>query len=205
MQVNIAIIDYGAGNIGSVLNMYKKVGLKASAARMPDDITAATHVILPGVGAYDYCAKQLMASNLLSAFKQAALEDKKPVLGICVGFQLLFSRSEEGGYPGLAWLKGKVVKFDSDKLSSTQKVPHMGWESISHQGHPLFAGMNDPRFYFVHSYHAQPEQAQDSIATCDYGYRFCAAAAQGNIMGVQFHPEKSHRFGMALLKNFAAI
>jgi imidazole glycerol-phosphate synthase subunit HisH len=203
MQSSVAIIDYGAGNIGSVLNIFKKIGVSAIAAKRAEDIVSASHLLLPGVGAFDHCMRELRESPLLAPLAKAVLEDKKPFLGICVGFQMLFSGSEEGTLPGLGWLSGKVVKFDKNRLPPSCKIPHMGWSDVVTTPHPLWQDFEQPRFYFVHSYHPLLEHAAQAIARCHYGYDFCCGAANGNITGVQFHPEKSHRYGMRLLANFA--
>jgi len=206
MANTITVVDYGAGNIGSVLNIYKRIGVNAVRGKNPADIDAATHLLLPGVGAFSHCMDALKDSGLISSLSHAALTRRVPLLGICVGFQMLFSGSEEGATPGLGWLDGNVVRFDKRRLGPQDKIPHMGWQDISVQmPHPLFAGFNDARFYFVHSYHVAPQAGTQTLATCHYGYDFCCAAGKENIMGVQFHPEKSHRFGMTLLKNFAAF
>lgn len=203
MGNQVTIVDYGAGNIGSVINMFKRIGVNAVRGQSARDIEMAERLLLPGVGAFDHCMGSLNASELLPSLNDAVLKRRIPLLGICVGFQMLFSGSDEGTLPGLGWLPGKVVKFDRQKLGARDKVPHMGWQEITLQTpHPLFAGLEQSRFYFVHSYHAVSDA---SLATCHYGYDFCCAASAGNIAGVQFHPEKSHRFGMALLKNFAGF
>src|SRR5262249_35468265 len=133
-----------------------------------------------------------------------AFEMKKPMLGICVGFQMLFERSEEGNKPGLGWVRGEVVRFDTTRLTAKQKIPHMGWSDVSAaKDCILFKKMENPRFYFVHSFHPQPKNAAETVGICDYGYAFCCAVKKDNLIGVQFHPEKSHRFGMQLLKNFS--
>lgn len=200
---SVAVIDYGAGNVGSVLNMLKKVSVPAVRAQTAEDVAAAQRLILPGVGAFDYCMENFERSPLFAAVKDAAAM-QKPLLGICVGFQMLFTRSEEGKRPGLGWIEGEVVRFDASRMNARQKIPHMGWSDvIAEKPAPLFAGMKTPRFYFVHSFHPVPKNPADSIATAEYGYRFCCGVRKGNIMGVQFHPEKSHRFGMQLFRNFS--
>lgn len=201
----VTVVDYGAGNVGSVMNMLKKIGVPALRAQEAAQLKAAKRLILPGVGAFDHCMQKLADSGLRPALEEAALKQKTPLLGICVGFQMMYAGSEEGTQPGLGWLSGKVVRFDASKLKADQKVPHMGWDRISALAHPLFFSPDEPRFYFVHSYHAQPDDPTCTIATCNYGYEFTCAAQKENILGVQFHPEKSHRFGMQLLRNFAGM
>ncbi|WP_424963344.1 imidazole glycerol phosphate synthase subunit HisH [Ekhidna sp.] len=199
----IAILDYGVGNLGSIKNMLKKVGQKAEIVSTSEGIENADKFILPGVGSFDNGIKRLRESEFYDRFTKSVIVDKKPVLGICLGFQLLFESSEEGKEPGLGWLKGEVVKFDSSKLSSELKIPHMGWnEVISDQNFSLIEGLITPRFYFVHSYHVDNVPSAYSTLTCNYGYQFVCGAEMGNILGVQFHPEKSHKFGMGLLSNY---
>lgn len=200
----VTVVDYGAGNVGSVMNMLKKIGVLAIRAQCPEQILSATRLLLPGVGAFDHCMRLLEQSGLKPALEEMVLDKKIPVLGICVGFQMMFSRSEEGALAGLGWMQGEVIGFDRTKLSSLHKIPHMGWDVVQPiHPHALFSGMENPRYYFVHSYHAFLVQPENMLATCNYGYDFCCAAQQSNIIGVQFHPEKSHRYGMQLLKNFA--
>jgi imidazole glycerol-phosphate synthase subunit HisH len=205
MQSSVAVIDYGAGNIGSVLNIFKKIGVSAFPARTEEELASATHLLLPGVGAFDHCMSELTKSSVLEPFTHAVRVGKKPLLGICVGFQMLFSGSEEGKLPGLGWLEGKVVRFDASRLSPKQKIPHMGWGDIDTAPHPLWKNFDGQRFYFVHSYHPVISGDTRVIATSHYGYDFCCGAAKDNIAGVQFHPEKSHRYGMQLLNNFAQM
>lgn len=202
----IAIVDIGVGNLGAIRNMLRKVGANASITKAADEIRAADKIILPGVGAFDVGMAALAASGLIDLLTDQAMVAKKPVLGICLGAQMLGRSSEEGSLPGLGWIDMAVVRFPRE---SRLRVPHMGWSTVTPavtdgQSHPLFAG-NDtaPRFYFVHSYYMAPADPGDAAATCDYGRPFAAAVAHANIWGVQFHPEKSHRFGAALLRNFA--
>jgi imidazole glycerol-phosphate synthase subunit HisH len=201
----LTIVDYGVGNLASMQNMLKKIGIPSLISSQKKDIEAADKLILPGVGAFDTCAEKLQLSELLETLTWKVLQEKIPVLGVCVGLQLLLEESEEGKLPGLGWIKGKIVKFNQTKLPEGTKIPHMGWTDVT-LGKPskLFAAMyEDPRFYFVHSYHAQLSDENDALLYADYGYRFVAAIERGNIMGVQFHPEKSHKFGMRLLYNFS--
>ena len=204
-EADIAVVDYGAGNIGSVLNLFSKIGARAVRASTPEQLLAAPRLLLPGVGAFDHCMKALSGSSLVPALNDAVRHRQTPFLGICVGFQMLFAGSDEGTLPGLNWLPGRVVAFDRSKLLAHHKIPHMGWNNIHFaKSHPLFASLDPARFYFVHSYHAVLDQTDDAIAYAQYGYDFCCAAGRDNIVGVQFHPEKSHRFGMQLFKNFLA-
>jgi glutamine amidotransferase len=203
----ICIIDYGVGNLASILNMLKKVGAEARITGDEREIMAADKIILPGVGSFDTCAGKLNDSGLLAPLSQRALMDRVPILGICVGMQLLFEKSAEGKMPGLGWIKGSVVKFDATKLSQDIKIPHIGWTDValSKQSRVLSALEHDARYYFVHSYHALPSDPDVTLMTAQYGYSFPAAVEVDNIIGVQFHPEKSHRFGMNLLSSFATF
>lgn len=198
------IIDFGAGNIGSILNMLKRVGYRGKVAESVTDVDAAELIIMPGVGHFDHCAKALRSSGLLEAITRRTLDDNIPFLGICVGMQLLGHGSEEGVELGLGWIDSNVRRFAFPDGTPRKPVPHMGWNNVDTvPGELLFEPLDDEqRFYFTHSYHMVCEHQEDIIATVDYGYSFCAAVRRKNICGVQFHPEKSHRFGLRLLKNF---
>jgi len=200
----LVIVNYGVGNLASIFNMLKKIGVQSVISSDADEIMQADKIILPGVGHFDYCMQQLRATNFYDALHEKVLTHKTPVLGICVGSQMLMEQSEEGNETGLGWIKGKVVRFKKDELPSDHKIPHMSWSDVhAKNDHPLYAGIDEPRFYFVHSYHIQPNDAADVTATADYGKPFTASVGHGHIQGVQFHPEKSHRFGMQLYSNFA--
>ena len=157
------------------------------------------------MGHFDYGIKQLNQSGLRQKLEEKVFEDKIPILGICLGAQLLTKRSDEGKEDGLGWIDGETVAFERDRLSSNLRVPHMGWADVRPQGqHPLFDGLEEnSRFYFVHSFHMRVEHVSTELVTANHGYDFCAGVQKDNILGVQFHPEKSHRYGMTLLKNFA--
>ncbi len=200
----LAIVNYGVGNLASIKNMLKKAGSDAIISSDRTEIIEADKLILPGIGHFDNCMQMLNASGLREVVTQKIMEDKKPVLGICVGYQMLFEKSEEGREPGLGWIQGGVKKFDQQKLSADLKIPHMGWTDVTlYKPSPLFNNMHEePRFYFVHSYHPVPENVEDVLLFANYGYCFAAAIEHENILGVQFHPEKSHKFGMKLLENF---
>ncbi len=202
----IIIIDYGMGNLGSIINIFKKIGVTAVASSSPDEIARASKLILPGVGAFDTGMKNLGESGLLDLLHEKVIEQKTPVLGVCLGMQLLGQSSEEGSLSGLGWIAAKTVKFRLDP-SSQFKIPHMGWAYVtSTRPNRLFSDMPyKARFYFVHSYHFVCDDLSDVIATADHGITFCAAINRGNIWGAQFHPEKSHKFGMLLCKNFAEL
>jgi glutamine amidotransferase len=203
----IVIIDYGLGNLNSIANMFKRVGVQAAISSDPEIIAAADKLVLPGVGAFDAGMRNLNESGLLPVLNKCVLERKILVLGLCLGMQLMARESEEGQIPGLGWLDASVVRFNIPDDQRQLKIPHMSWNTLEIQkAHPLFSEMVDePRFYFVHSYHLLCHQTEDVLARTEYGYRFDSVVARGNIMGVQFHPEKSHKFGMRLLKNYAEV
>lgn len=201
----IIILDYGMGNPASILNMIRKVGGNALISMDADMITSASAIILPGVGAFDNGITKLRASGILNLIEKKVLEEKVPFLGICLGMQLLFNSSEEGKQTGLGWIKGSVKRFDFSTVESQQrlKVPHMGWNEVMPKSYTtLYSGLEEARFYFVHSYHAVCENPSHVLATTKHGYEFICSVQNDNIFGVQFHPEKSHRFGMTLFKNF---
>ena len=201
----IVIIDYGVGNLASIKNMLNKIGVHVLVSSQESDVFAAERLILPGVGAFDTCVEKLRNSDLISVLEQQVLQKKTPILGLCVGMQLLLEGSEEGRLPGLGWIKGKNIKFRKHEMTSDLKVPHMGWTDVE-PANPskLLEGIADPRFYFVHSYHAQLANPEDGSIRAWYGYPFIAGVTRENILGVQFHPEKSHKFGMKLFENFVA-
>jgi glutamine amidotransferase len=200
----LTIVDYGVGNLASMGNMLKKAGIDSLISSETSAVLDADKLILPGVGAFDTCAGKLQQSGLLETLRVKVLEQKIPVLGVCVGLQLLMERSDEGLLPGLGWIKGRVVRFDQGRMPVGFKIPHMGWtDTLLKKESGLFEGMyEEPRFYFVHSYHVQPDDPGDTLVVADYGYPFVAGIEHANILGVQFHPEKSHKFGMRLLENF---
>jgi glutamine amidotransferase len=201
----IVIIDYGVGNLGSIANMLKKVGAEAMISSNVSDIEKADKLILPGVGAFDNGMKNLNESGLVSVLNTKVIEIKTPILGICLGAQLFSKSSQEGELPGLGWIDAEMKRFRFDQSQANLKVPHMGWNFVTvNQSNPLFNDMyENARFYFVHSYHFVCHDEKNILAKTHYGYEFASAIVSENIMGTQFHPEKSHKFGMKLLKNFA--
>jgi imidazole glycerol-phosphate synthase subunit HisH len=202
--MGIVIIDYGVGNLESIRNMLKKAGFESHVSADRSVIDNADKLILPGVGAFDTCASKLRQSDLIDLLEKRVFQDQIPILGICVGLQLLMRGSEEGVEKGLGWVNGDVVRFKKEKLPVTLKIPHMGWADVQPaKSSPLLNGLHDSRFYFVHSYHVLLDEQSDALLTADYGYSFTAGIEKQNIMGVQFHPEKSHRYGLQLLTNFA--
>lgn len=198
----VGIINYGLGNLGSIQNMLKVIGEKSIISSNPEELDKCDRYILPGVGAFDAGMKKLNEFGLDVYVREKANNEKKPILGICLGMQLLGRKSEEGTLPGLGLIPFDNIRF---RLEDTDlKVPHMGWDIVEFkQDNPLLSGLEGTqRYYFVHSYHAQCDSKENVLMTCDYGYEFAASVVKDNIMGVQFHPEKSHDFGMALLRNF---
>lgn len=195
------------GNLGSIANMLKKIGCQCIITNNLNEIQIAHKIILPGVGNFDRAMKNLKELGLIDVLNRKVLEKKIPVLGICLGMQLMAEKSEEGQLPGLGWIKADVKKFSFDEVNKHLKIPHMGWNTVQQQKDDLlFSNMYpDPRFYFVHSYHFECKKKEDILTTTFYGYHFVSAISSGNIMGVQFHPEKSHKFGMLILKKFAEI
>lgn len=200
----LKIVDYGVGNILAFKNVYRRVGIPCESAGTPDEIRTATKLILPGVGAFDHAMTKFNESGLREAVEQKVIEHNCPILGICVGMQMLGDSSEEGSLAGLGWIPGRIQRFQPS-LDVIVQVPHMGWNTLSDCRHEtLFNGLNDaPDFYFLHSYYYEPDDNNDSAAFCEYGKKFTAVVARNNILGVQFHPEKSHSNGHLLLKNFA--
>lgn len=202
----IVIIDYGIGNLASVLNMFKKIGVKEVCISGDENkISKATKLLLPGVGAFDAGMNNLEDSKLIPLLNQKALVEKIPVLGICLGMQLLTQRSDEGIKKGLAWLDAETVKFNLDPTLKL-KVPHMGWNYVSvKRTNPLLEIESKSRFYFVHSYYVKCFDENQSLATSYFGTNFTCMVNKDNIFGAQFHPEKSLKFGMKLLENFSKL
>jgi len=203
----IVVIDLNLGNVGSVLNILKKIDAKARLSSRPEEIARAEKLILPGVGSFDQAISNLSDLKLLPVINQKVLQEKTSILGICLGAQLMTRNSEEGKLPGLGWIEGRTMRFAFKDNSQKLKIPHMGWNQVKFQKEsmlmPDLANGAEQRYYFAHAYHLCCDNREDILATTHYGYDFTAAFARGNIYGVQFHPEKSHRFGMKLLKNFA--
>ena len=199
----ITLVDYGLGNIQAFANIYKSIGIACSIARDAEELSRATRLILPGVGAFDWAMQRLDASGLRPVLDDLVLNQQVPVLGICVGMQMMANRSEEGHLPGLGWIPGRVKRFDESLLSTKTGLPHMGWNDIYPKDHPLFVNISDPRFYFLHSYYFLPDSAELVLAEAEYGERFASAVCMEHVIGVQFHPEKSHHWGIQLLQNFA--
>jgi imidazole glycerol-phosphate synthase subunit HisH len=205
----IAILDYGVGNSGSIHNMIRRIGGQSIITSNEDVVASASGYILPGVGAFDHGMSKLKSSGILDVLEYRVMKENTPILGICLGMQMLFNNSEEGDLPGLGWINGSVkkFKFTNDVDQKKLKVPHMGWNLVKPRMHQsLFKELEqEARFYFVHSYYVSCNRAEDILGTTKYGSEFVSSVARGNIFGVQFHPEKSHRFGMMLFENFLEI
>jgi glutamine amidotransferase len=202
----IAVIDYGLGNVQAFLDIYKRLNIPAIAAKKSEDLLGVSKCILPGVGAFDWAMQSLENSGMRPALEKIVVQDKLPVLGVCVGMQMLANQSDEGSLKGLGWIPGEIKKFDETKFDRLPHIPHMGWNDVAiTRENPLLNGIKDPQFYFLHSYYFAPEDPHSIIGASEYGGRFASAVAKGNVYGTQFHPEKSHHWGMSLLKNFAEL
>lgn len=203
----IVIIDYGVGNINAFVNIYKSIGVDVKIAKSTLGLANATKLILPGVGHFDYAMDRFNTSGMVEVVTDLVINKKIPVLGICVGMQMLAKSSEEGLLLGLGWVDATVKKIDSSMLKQTTRLPHMGWNDIQvSTNNPLLLKLeNKARFYFLHSYYFQCNNYEDSIAITNYGSKFSCAVNHNNIYGVQFHPEKSHHFGIQLLENFSLL
>ncbi|PID94126.1 MAG: imidazole glycerol phosphate synthase subunit HisH [Bacteroidetes bacterium] len=201
----ITIVDYGMGNLGSVFNMFKRIGVKSQISSDLSDIEKAEKLLLPGVGAFDNAMKRLNEYGLKEVLDYKALEQKVPIMGICLGMQLLTNSSEEGKEKGFGWIDAETLKFRFDKKEL--KIPHMGWNTVvSSTPSALTEKLpEESRFYFVHSYYVKVKQPENAILKTNYGLDFDSAIQRENIFGAQFHPEKSHKFGMKIFDNFAKI
>lgn len=202
--MSIAIVDYGMGNTGSILNMCKYLGMQAVISSDPAEVARANKVILPGVGAFDQAVHHLKERGLFEAIDQMVRIHKVPVLGICLGMQLMARGSEEGNLPGFGWIDADVKKF-SFNGEVRPRIPHTGWNSVTVINHSVLTEKvnGSSKFYFVHSYYVTCDSEKDSIARTTYGFTFDSIIGRNNIFGCQFHPEKSHRYGMQLLENFS--
>lgn len=198
----VTIIDYGAGNIGSIINMLHSLGQDCEVTNEPDKIKMASKLILPGVGKFDYGMTKLAEYGLIEILNKRVLIEKIPILGICLGAQLMTKSSEEGEIPGLSWFDAEVIKFNNQL-----RVPHMGWNSVNPCTEDImtFNLPDDSRFYFVHSYYIHSSNPDEVMFTSTYGHEFVSGLKKGNIYAVQFHPEKSHKFGIRLFENFLSI
>lgn len=204
----IKLVDYGVGNIQAFMTLFKRMGLEAERAQVPQDLEGATRLVLPGVGHFDHAMQRLNDSGLRPALESLVLEQQVPVMGVCVGMQMLAAGSDEGELPGLNWVPGRVRAFAGHPQSAHLPMPHMGWNDLqpATQSKLFAAGFDEaPQFYFLHSYYFDALDKADVAATANYGIAFDAVVSRGHIHGVQCHPEKSHHWGAQLLKNFAQI
>ncbi|MDD5727019.1 MAG: imidazole glycerol phosphate synthase subunit HisH [Victivallales bacterium] len=203
----IAIIDYGLGNIKAFANVYTRLNIPFKIAAAPAEFQDADRFILPGVGAFDRAMTRLQDSGMRETLAEQVLQKGKPVLGICIGMQMLANASDEGELAGLGWIDGRVRKIDTSGLRHRPHLPHMGWNNmVPVQTDPLLRDVDeDPYFYFLHSYYFDCDHNEDILAETEYGRRFPCAVRRGNVYGVQFHPEKSHHNGINVLKNFASL
>lgn len=203
----IKVLNYGSGNVKAITNIYKRLNVPCETASTAAELASATKVIVPGVGAFDQTMILLQGSGMLDALNGLVLEDKVPVLGVCVGMQIMADASEEGSRTGLGWIPGYVRRIDERQLAHKPKLPHMGWNSIIVQRElPILDGIDRERgFYFLHSYYFDCAEERNILTTSSYGGEFPSAVFSGNIYGFQFHPEKSHLNGVTIFKNFAEL
>lgn len=203
----IAVAQYGSGNVQAIVNVYARLDIEVCVASTPSQLRAADRIVLPGVGSFDWSMQRLNSSGLRDALEEAVLGRAKPVLGICVGMQMLADRSDEGVLPGLGWIHGEVRPFDVSSSPRRAQLPHMGWNDVrSRDGVRLFLNLDtQAQFYFLHSYVFVPDDDKHTLAEADYYGPFAASVGVSSVYGVQFHPEKSHQWGARLLKNFAEL
>jgi len=203
----ITIIDYGVGNINAFVNVYKRVNVPTKIAKTVADLEGATKIILPGVGHFDHAMSELITSGMREKLDELVLIKKVPVIGICVGMQMMGNSSDEGNLEGLKWIDASIKKFDETKIQQVTRLPHMGWNDVHPViSNPLFEGLEkEALFYFLHSYYFECNNSADILATSEYGGQFTCAAHHDNVYGIQFHPEKSHHYGETLLHNFAKL
>ena len=201
----IGIVDYGVGNVLAFANMYKRMNILCQVIATEADLSAVDKVILPGVGSFDFAMSKLNDSGLRGALESAVMEDDVPLLGVCVGMQMLADESDEGELPGLAWISGSVRRFSLSEDGKQIRAPHMGWNNLTiSRDTSLLRNLHDDAwFYYLHSYYFECADPAHELARCDYGMKFSCAVNRDNIYGVQFHPEKSHDYGAKLLRNFA--
>ncbi|MCZ7383428.1 MAG: imidazole glycerol phosphate synthase subunit HisH [Candidatus Methanoperedens sp.] len=203
----IAIVNYGLGNIQALVNIYRRLNIPVAIADRADELRGADKIILPGVGAFDWAMTLLNESGMRKAIDEFVIEKRKPVLGICVGMQMMAQRSDEGILDGLGWIDAEVRRFDQSFFKEKMQLPHMGWNDVvPKKVDGLFRELeNGARFYFLHSYYVLPSNPEWVLAVTNYGAPFASSVCAVNVYGVQFHPEKSHQWGIQLLKNFAEL
>ena len=200
----IGVLDYGMGNIGSIVNMLKKIGARPAILTSPENLLEVEKIILPGIGTFDRGMERLRQQGWIPALEKRVLEEKIPIMGICLGMQLFTKKSEEGESGGLGWIDAEVKRFRPENLGYHERIPHLGWNTITvdKQSRLFSHDKEELRFYFLHSYHVSCNLQEDILCTTTYGQNFTSAFESNNIIGVQFHPEKSHRFGINLFHNF---
>ena len=203
----ITIVDYGVGNIKSFVNVYDRLNIPVKIAKTSSDLEDAQRLILPGVGHFDHAMSELIKSGMREKLDELVLIKKIPVMGICVGMQMMGNSSEEGSLEGLKWIDASIKKLDETKINQITRLPHMGWNNVySTKPHILFEGLEkEALFYFLHSYYFECNNKSNILAKTEYGDSFTCAASNENIYGIQFHPEKSHNYGEILLNNFSKI
>jgi len=203
----IGIINYGLGNLFSVQKAFNRLGLKTKIISDPNDIRQVDKLILPGVGYFSFGMEKLKSLNWLETLNEKVLREKTPILGICLGMQLMTKKSQEGEATGLGWFDAETIRFDFNDLNEAPKIPHMGWNTVDFiKDHPLFAGIaEEAYFYFAHSYYVKLNDKSDLLGATEYGLKFASIINRDNLYGVQFHPEKSHKNGLQLLKNFGNL
>jgi glutamine amidotransferase len=204
-MARVTLVNYGIGNIRAFANIFERLNIDVDVADTPEALERAERIILPGVGAFDWAMARLNGSGMREMLDEVVLNRGKPVLGVCVGMQMMARKSEEGVMRGLAWIGADVVKLDTSRMSNAP-LPHMGWNDVNPTDRgSLFRGIASPRYYFLHSYYLVPDRTETNLATAKYGYEFTAAIQDRHIFGTQFHPEKSHQWGIDLLRNFALM
>ncbi|MEX1156010.1 MAG: imidazole glycerol phosphate synthase subunit HisH [Chloroflexota bacterium] len=204
--MSVVVVNAGIGNLGAIPNMLKRLGTAARITADAGEIATADRIILPGVGAFDAAMQSLVDLGLIEVLNHKALDERVPILGVCLGMALLGAGSEEGRLPGLGWIAGRAIRFQPDDDGPPLRIPHMGWNYVRPtDSGALFAELGaSPRFYFAHSYHLVCDDQADVAGMTRYGHPFVSAVHRGNISGIQFHPEKSHRFGLQVFRNFLA-
>ena len=202
----IGVVDYGLGNVAAFENIYRQLGIPAKSVKSVSELESVSKIILPGVGAFDLAMHRLQKSGMFEVLNSLVLDKKVPILGVCVGMQIMACESEEGKLPGLGWINAKVKRLDETKFSQKIHLPHMGWNGVAIKKNCLlFDGITDPKYYFLHSYFIEPNDSRQIVGTTDYGMPFASVIVAENIFATQFHPEKSHMWGVRLLQNFSGI
>lgn len=205
MVAKVTLADYGLGNIQAFAHIYRRLNISVEVATTPSQLAGAERIILPGVGAFDWAMSRLNSSGLRDTLDKLVQEKRTPILGVCVGMQMMAQRSEEGVLPGLGWIDADVLRFQPKQIDAAP-LPHMGWNDVQPTStNCLFRGIENPRFYFLHSYFIAPSQSANVLATANYGSLFTAAVRDEHVFGTQFHPEKSHNWGIDMLRNFADL